>query len=1489
MYGSIHTHFESRFDTANDMTEMCQNFIKAGAKKVAVTEHGVISSYEDLKDVVHHIKDDAKKEEKEIPDFDIIPGVEGYFGENRSHLILVAKDYEGYVSLCRIISESNENLDKKGNPIISLDNLKRNVKKGHLICTSACIAGPFGRLFGLEKYNLEKKCNKLYEELLKANYFELYRSVDNYEKLTTAYKENKVTKKEKAEAASIFKKTNDRSALDAVEEKERIAAKIAEALEAQKSEYEKNNKKLLALQKNGLKIKYNHYTEHVEALKELNNHYAEHTETLKELNKNMSSGQANEEAKLLFSEFHDLFGDDFYFEIQNHGLMQEKELYNKVIRFAYEVGHPKFIASNDIHVGVQKSDPNYENALLKRNIIEFTRFNTYKDPSEDDREYVIKDDDELREELLKSIQDVQINGEFHSKEEIINSAIQNIEHSLSECKIEFPQHENHYPKFCDDENAMFEKLVREGLKERFPNGFPDEKLYNERLEYELNIVKTMGYAGYHLIVADYLKYGRLLGYLPSQEEIDNAPLSVEELDAYITRKGYPRVGYNIGPGRGSGAGSLCCYGLGITDIDPIPYNLLYERFLNPERVSMPDVDSDFRTDIREKVVEYCKARYGADCICQIMTKAYVADKGGLRLAARYLGAKYFKDGIQNNTIDIDALLKKAGTTSFKKEPEIPLEEANDVEINESSDEEELDKFLEDLGYKHNNAQMKTAFNVYMKDWYNVADKLSKQYDELNGNLPEEEFLTEQEKEIVKISSLMNGVFVNYGQHAAGTIISGDRLSDIIPLMWNEKKKNLETQCTMAQAEAKGLLKMDFLGLQNLDIITEIMRHPSIGEMDNLLQDYVKRDEMLKDPAIYRDIFCTGLTQGVFQFESPGMKKMLMDFKPECFEDIILLVAAYRPGPMDYIPEIIDSKWYQKNPEKYLLEHHGQKPKKTINIENAVLKEILEPTYGCPIYQEQIMQICQKCAGFSLGEADNVRRAMSKKKEYLLVGYKKAFIYGDDIVNDKGETIHIPGCQKACGMTEKEATLLFEQLMPFAKYGFNKSHATAYAMVAMFTAYQKKYHTADFFRVSLNYTKELKEIPAFVSEMGAFGLTLKGPSILGSKNLFSVEDDGKSIRFGFKKIKSFSEQNIIPSTCLEEFLEMNPDISMKMIEKYVRLGLFQECWKEDIQMRRVHGNRHECLKWLEKNGDLFVKRNTQQNKADELDSALKDISLKISAYTSQLDSLETNSKEILNQLSDEEKPHFAEALKEYNKIKKSYENWKAKLEETEGMLQQNMLEDTANGMVAKETIEECLENRKYEIEMMSIPFDVEDSMRRVEEADNRRTFDDLKVREPFIDETGKRIDRYRIPAVVLSCIGPKKTQKGNIYYEVQLMDRNRNTITRRFDEPVSRLDGIFSLTIDGCKFFNNYANQASDIKARPMSNKFNRDHKAFYTSKTSSEEKINTIKKNKEEVKRKTIYIGGKLKQSLIEAPIAQSKDIKSNHCIDDECFDVERN
>lgn len=1272
MYGSIHNHFESRFDTANNMKKMLENYVSLGAKKIVATEHGVFSSYEDLKDTLKKLN---------APDTEIIPGIEAYLEmpEQNSkklktaHLILFAKDYEGYLSLSKIITESNAYSQRtgiEGKAVTTFENLRKNVAKGHIVCTSACIAGPFGLNLGCERKGIQEKIDKYAKKLAAYDYFNATALKEKYDALMKIASKDLTKTKESAEKA--MEKNGGKLCKQMVkyyELKREQDSAIAD-LEENAEQYEEALTKYASIKALRLKSTATLMEKQTELLAAL-----------------PSQEESLEKCKAVFADLIDIFGkDDFYFELQNHGIPEEKEIYSALVAFAKSMGHERYIASNDVHIGVTGDDRNeLENAVIARNIIQSTRFNSiseegiskngsiagkYNPPQPDDYEYYIKDDDKLRAALSEIF-----------PEDIVNSAIGNIEHALSDCHVEFPKNQKFYPKFCEDENGEFDRLIAKGIKQRFPDGFPSDE-YQKRLDYETGIIKKMGYVGYHLIVQDYLQYTRLLGYLPDNE-IATAPLSIPELEKIIEERGIEKIGYNIGPGRGSAGGSLVCFVLGITDIDPMPHELLFERFLNPERVSMPDIDADFRTDLRQKSVEYCAKKYGEDCVCQIMTKAYGAGKGNIRLAGRYLAYKDYYDSVESKLL---------------------IDEENSEEVSAQA--------------KKISAIKKAEEEKIKKYWASLADDLAKSMttdmatiDDLIAYV-EEHPVRVSNKDIENTTLLLSyaknldGVFTNYGQHAAGTIISSKTISDVMPLMYNDSKCSMETQCTMAQAESKGMLKMDFLGLNNLDIYTRIMRATN----DNVIQEIKKRPYLAKDKYTF-EIFCKGLTHGVFQFESDGMKKMLLDFQPDNLEDIILLVAAYRPGPMDFIPEIIANKKYRDG-------RSSERPvqKLTDIIDRCkTLRDILTPTYNCIIYQEQVMEIFQKLAGYSLGQADLVRRAMSKKHLDELVAERKAFTYGD-------EARGIQGCIQKVGITKEDCALLFDVMEAFAKYAFNKSHAAAYAYMAVFGAYLKRYHPAEFYAENLNAIKKQDEILPFVKEMRRFGVRLLPPDIREQNNEFKA--NGKNIIYGLGFIKGSASETVkegdeIKCACTKDysgddstlffsdivdFINANSNIALKDIERFILTGCFD----------KEYPNRKALATWFADNRENFRK---------DADNTIVPL-------------------------------------------------WKYKSIQPDIMF-----------------------NRMQEQSLLGVSFSIQDSLDLIRNTENHGSFRELHG------------DKDWVSAVVLNCTGPHKTKKGTTYYRITLEDAYGEIIERRFDAPVTVLEGRFKVYTEEHKYY--LSNTAQD--------------------------------------------------------------------------------
>lgn len=990
MYGSIHDHFESIADTGNDLNTMISEFEKAGAKRVAVTEHGEFTSFEDILALTN--KKDKEGNRKHT--LEVVPGIEGYLSDKRQHIILIAKDKEGYNELSNIISDSSMNHDFLGRSIITMDILKKHVRPSHIIFSSACVQGVFGEIFVDQEKENERNRKKYTDRL------------------------DKIPEEDKEKAEEYFDKWKVMPLSD------------KKALKEDKEAYEVWDRYLsIHRSVSNLTTRLNKIEDH--------------------LNPIMSEEEKDEKAYSLYKELVSVFGeDDVYLEIQNHFIDKEQEVYGALIRFARNhdlTSH--LIASNDIHVGKVREDLT-DDDLYRRQVAKFTRFKT-AEPIEDwERELYIKDDDELKDALMSLP---------YITEEEADIAIHNIEGCLSKCDTEYlynPVNEKHYPKFSDNEDELFDRLVDEGIKEKFPNGFPSEE-YQKRVDYEKSIIHKMGYSGYHLIVQDYIDYGRNLGYL-DDDEIDSAPFDLDKLKDIVRSR--PHDAFPIGAGRGSAVGSLCCYLLGITDIDPIPYGLLFERFLNPERVSMPDIDTDFSPKIRNKCIDYCTKKYGHTA--KIVTKQYTKIRGSIDLAARFMG---------------NSLIEEERKTGHVMKPE---EERAFMKPYLDMRDKLSDMIVKEVVRDENGEATDTTENVISEN----------DYLRLNST----------ERKIYDDALKLKGLCAGYGQHACGNIISGDYLPDIVPLKYNKSNDTYEITCPMGIAEEKGLLKMDFLGLENLDILTDLIHETG----DDSILDYTKRDALLSDKKVFRDIFDKGLTQGVFQFESDGMKKMMRDFSPDTFEDLILLNAAYRPGPLQFLPEIIKEKQYRDGKA-------DTKPDHSINIDNEKLKGILSPTYGCIIYQEQVMKICTDLAGFTLGHADNVRKAMGKKQKDKLKAEREGFV---------------KGCKEVSQIPESESNKLFDQMTKFAEYAFNKSHATAYTLLAYFTAYYKAYYPQRFYSVSLNHMKELKELNPFRNEMGAFGITLSPPR-LGKSQAFFASDQDK-VYFSISGIKGVKKDMVL---------------------------------------------------------------------------------------------------------------------------------------------------------------------------------------------------------------------------------------------------------------------------------------------------------------------------------------------------------------------------
>ena len=684
-------------------------------------------------------------------------------------------------------------------------------------------------------------------------------------------------------------------------------------------------------------------------------------------------------AKAEALELRDIFGkDNFYLEIQNHFLDDDKPATQGLVKLAEDIGAP-LVATNDAHY-IKRSDAKAHDVLLA--------IQTGSTVDDENRMRFAND-----EFYLKSESEMMELFPEHPE------AIENSHKIAERCNVEFEFGEYHLPEFIPPEGMTnkdyLRKLCYDGLERRYGSeALQDGSTYRDRLESELEVIEKMGYVEYFLIVWDFIHYAKS----------NDIP---------------------VGPGRGSAAGSIVAYSLAITEIEPIKYNLIFERFLNPERVSMPDIDVDFCIDRRQEVIDYVVQKYGKDKVSQIITFGTLKAKAAVRDVGRALNASY---------AEADSIAKA-----------IPAE---------------------------------------------LGMTISKALD-INRDLRARYETEPLVKNILDMSMAVEGMPRHSSTHAAGIVISKMPLDEYVPLYMSDK--GLATQFNMTTIEELGLLKMDFLGLRNLTMINEAIQ--LIKENHGVEIDFSKMD--YDDPAVY-EMISKGNTQGIFQLESAGMTEFMKNLNPSCFEDIVAGISLYRPGPMDSIPKYIENK---KNPEK-------------VKYVDPHLEPILNVTYGCMVYQEQVMQIVRELGGYSFGRSDLVRRAMSKKKMSVMLEEKKYFIHGKD---DSDGTPAIAGCV-ANGIPERAAEAIFDDMVSFAEYAFNKSHAAAYAVVSYETAYLKAHYPVEFMAALMSSVMgEPRHIAAYIRNCKELGIEVLPPSVLHSRRKF-IAKDGK-IRFGLLAIKN----------------------------------------------------------------------------------------------------------------------------------------------------------------------------------------------------------------------------------------------------------------------------------------------------------------------------------------------------------------------------------
>ena len=697
-----------------------------------------------------------------------------------------------------------------------------------------------------------------------------------------------------------------------------------------------------------------------------------------DLPKLLLSGQ-EKQAREMAQRYLDLFGrGNFFVEIQDHGLADEKRVLGPLIRLAREMDIP-LVATNDCHY-LHREDAEAQEVLMCIQTGK-TLSDTNRMRMETDQLYV-KSEDEMR-------------ALFPELPEAIERTVEIAER----CQVEFDFSHVHLPSFPLPEGetakGYLRRLAEEGLARHYT---PDRTDARERMEYELSVIEKMGYVDYFLIVWDYVNFAKKNGIL-------------------------------VGPGRGSGAGSIVCYALDITAIDPLKYDLLFERFLNPERVSMPDLDIDFDYERRGEVIDYVARRYGADHVSQIITFGTMAAKAVVRDVGRVLDMTY---------AEVDAVSKM-----------IPF--ALDMT---------LDKAL------------------------SVSSELRGAY-ENDDNV----------RRLIDTAKKLEGMPRHASTHAAGVLITSRPVYEYVPLQTNDDV--ITTQFPKDTLEHLGLLKMDFLGLRTLTVIGDSLRMIEEATGRHLTPEDIPMD----DKAVY-DMISEGETDGVFQMEGGGMRQFLANMKPACFEDIIAAISLYRPGPMESIPRFIAGK---QNPE-------------SVQYEDPKLKPILSVTYGCMVYQEQVMQIVRDLAGYSMGRSDLVRRAMAKKKHDVMAQEKEYFIHGK--LNPDG-SIDVPGAVRR-GVSEQVAEHLFEEMTAFASYAFNKPHAAGYAVVALQTAWLKVHYPAQFMAAMMNsFTDNTDKVAFYIQYLRRKGIPLLPPDINRSGEKFSVDvQDGVSaVRFGLGAVKN----------------------------------------------------------------------------------------------------------------------------------------------------------------------------------------------------------------------------------------------------------------------------------------------------------------------------------------------------------------------------------
>ncbi len=744
-----------------------------------------------------------------------------------------------------------------------------------------------------------------------------------------------------------------------------------------------------------------------------------------------------EEAKKAALEHLEIFGESNYFlELQDHGIPDQQTVNQGLLRISQETGIP-LVATNDIHY-VKKEDAEAHDILLC--------IQTAKKVSDPDRmrydggQYYLKSEQEMAQLFPYAKQALENTGKIAER-----------------CNVEIVFGEQKVPKYEVPEGftsySYLKALCEEGLHKRYD---PVTEELQARLDYELSTIEKMGYVDYFLIVWDFIKYAK-----------DH--------------------GIAVGPGRGSAAGSIVSYCLEITNIDPIRFNLLFERFLNPERVTMPDIDVDFCYERRQEVIDYVVRKYGKEKVVQIVTFGTMAARMVIRDVGRALDMPYAA---------VDRIAKM-----------IPMGQ--------------------------------NGHNPTIRESLSISADLKKAYEEETDV-----------KYLLDMSQKLEGLPRHASMHAAGVVIGQKAIDEFVPLSRGSEDA-ITTQFTMTTIEELGLLKMDFLGLRTLTVIQDAVRNIKQSKGIDIDIDHLN----MEDPEVY-DLLCTGQTDGIFQLESNGMKSFMKELRPRNIEDIIAGISLYRPGPMDFIPLYIKGK---EHPE-------------TITYDCPQLEKILSPTYGCIVYQEQVMQIVMELAGYTLGRSDLVRRAMSKKKGDVMQRERQNFVYGNEAEN-------VPGCISR-GIDEKTANKIFDEMIDFAKYAFNKSHAAAYAVVAYQTAYLKCHYPEEFMAALITSVLDRTDkVSEYIAHCRRLGISILPPDINEGYSQFSVSDN--AIRYGLSALKSVGRP-VIDAIVeerelhgkfkdLKDFISRlsNKEVNKRTIESFIKSGALDSFPANRRQMMMIY--------------------------------------------------------------------------------------------------------------------------------------------------------------------------------------------------------------------------------------------------------------------------------------------------------------------------------